>query len=89
MPVLGVASKLRQPPIGSKPVHTAHPIPNIGTSRLQQYSSKSLERPSSESSMLSCQLTLKSACDFGAVKTLQEETKETEDSKVSFEHLHS
>lgn len=90
MPVLGVASKLRQAPIGSKPVHTALPIPNIGTSGSQQYSSKSLELPRAESSMLSCQLTLKSACDFGAVKTLQGKTKETEDSKVSSElHLHS
>ncbi|XP_077195007.1 neuron navigator 3 isoform X15 [Paroedura picta] len=81
MPVLGVASKLRQPPIGSKPVHTAHPIPNIGTNGSQQYSSKSLELPRAESSMLSCQLTLKPACDFGAVKTLQGKT-ETEDRKI-------
>ncbi|KAF7248887.1 Neuron navigator 3, partial [Varanus komodoensis] len=84
MPVLGVASKLRQPPIGSKPVHTAHPIPNLGTSGPQQYSSKSLELPRAESSMLACQFTLKSACDFGEAKALQGKTKDTEDSKVNF-----
>ncbi|XP_072856442.2 neuron navigator 3 isoform X2 [Pogona vitticeps] len=82
MPVLGVASKLRQPPIGSKPVHTAHPIPNLGTNGSQQYPSKSLELPRAESSMLSCQFTLKSACDFEEVKALQGKTKETEDSKI-------
>nr|XP_016849256.1 PREDICTED: neuron navigator 3 isoform X4 [Anolis carolinensis] len=82
MPVLGVASKLRQPPMGSKPVHTAHPIPNLGTSGSQQYSSKSVELPRAESSMLSCQFALKSACDFGEVKALQGKTKETEDSKI-------
>ncbi|XP_067325211.1 neuron navigator 3 isoform X16 [Anolis sagrei] len=82
MPVFGVASKLRQPPMGSKPVHTAHPIPNLGTSRSQQYSSKSLELPRAESSMLSCQFALNSACDFGEIKALQGKTKETEDSKI-------
>uniref|UniRef100_A0ABM5GFK7 Neuron navigator 3 isoform X3 n=1 Tax=Pogona vitticeps TaxID=103695 RepID=A0ABM5GFK7_9SAUR len=82
MPVLGVASKLRQPPIGSKPVHTAHPILNLGTNGSQQYPSKSLELPRAESSMLSCQFTLKSACDFEEVKALQGKTKETEDSKI-------
>ncbi|XP_065415562.1 neuron navigator 3 isoform X15 [Chrysemys picta bellii] len=82
MPVLGVASKLRQPAVGSKPVHTALPIPNLGTTGSQQYSSKSLELTGAESSMLSCQLTLKSTCDFGDKKTLQGKTKETEDSKI-------
>ncbi|XP_043403324.1 neuron navigator 3 isoform X8 [Chelonia mydas] len=82
MPVLGVASKLRQPAVGSKPVHTALPIPNLGTTGSQQYSSKSLELTGAESSMLSCQLTLKSTCDFGEKKTLQGKTKETEDSKI-------
>nr|XP_014426699.1 neuron navigator 3 isoform X10 [Pelodiscus sinensis] len=82
MPVLGVASKLRQPAVGSKPVHTALPIPNLGTTGSQQYSSKSLELTGAESSMLSCQLTLKSTCDFGEKNTLQGKTKETEDSKI-------
>ncbi|KAM6094600.1 neuron navigator 3 isoform 7-T7 [Chlamydotis macqueenii] len=82
MPVLGVASKLRQPAIGSKPVHTALPIPNLGPTGSQQYSPKSLELTGAESSMLSCQLTLKSTCDFGERRALQGKTQEIEDSKI-------
>ncbi|XP_059702854.1 neuron navigator 3 isoform X4 [Haemorhous mexicanus] len=82
MPVLGVASKLRQPAVGSKPVHTALPIPNLGPTGSQKYSPKSLELTGAESSMLSCQLTLKSTCDFGERKTLQGKTQEIEDSKI-------
>ncbi|XP_064897151.1 neuron navigator 3 isoform X7 [Columba livia] len=82
MPVLGVASKLRQPAVGSKPVHTALPIPNLGTAGSQQYSPKSLELTGAESSMLSCQLTFKSTCDFGERRTLQGKTQEIEDSKI-------
>lgn len=83
MPVLGVASKLRQPAVGSKPVHTALPIPNLGPAGSQQYSPKSLDLTGTDSSMLSCQLTLKSACDFGERRALQGKTQEIEDSKVS------
>ncbi|XP_055663923.1 neuron navigator 3 isoform X7 [Falco peregrinus] len=82
MPVLGVASKLRQPAVGSKPVHTALPIPNLGPASSQQYSAKSLELTGAESSMLSCQLTLKSTCDFGERRVLQGKTQEIEDSKI-------
>uniref|UniRef100_A0A8C3C9V5 Neuron navigator 3 n=1 Tax=Cairina moschata TaxID=8855 RepID=A0A8C3C9V5_CAIMO len=82
MPVLGVASKLRQPAVGSKPVHTALPIPNLGPTGSQQYSAKSLELTGAESSMLSCQLTLKSTCDFGERRALQGKTQEIEDSKI-------
>ncbi|XP_064275659.1 neuron navigator 3 isoform X10 [Passer domesticus] len=82
MPVLGVASKLRQPAVGSKPVHTALPIPNLGPAGSQKYSPKSLELTGAESSMLSCQLTLKSTCDFGERKTLPGKTQEIEDSKI-------
>ncbi|XP_071891278.1 neuron navigator 3 isoform X14 [Anas platyrhynchos] len=82
MPVLGVASKLRQPAVGSKPVHTALPIPNLGPTGSQQYSPKSLELTGAESSMLSCQLTLKSTCDFGERRALQGKTQEIEDSKI-------
>ncbi|XP_053514747.1 neuron navigator 3 isoform X2 [Artibeus jamaicensis] len=82
MPVLGVASKLRQPAVGSKPVHTALPIPNLGTTGSQHYSSRPLELTETESSMLSCQLTLKSACAFGEKNPLQGKAKETEDSKI-------
>ncbi|NXO67475.1 NAV3 protein, partial [Phainopepla nitens] len=82
MPVLGVASKLRQPAVGSKPVHTALPIPSLGPAGSQKYSPRSLELTGAESSMLSCQLMLKSTCDFGEKKTLQGKTQETEDSKI-------
>ncbi|XP_006021177.1 neuron navigator 3 isoform X1 [Alligator sinensis] len=82
MPVLGVASKLRQPAVGSKPIHTALPMPNLGTTGSQQYSSNSLELTGAESSMLSCQLTLKSTCNFEEKKTLQGKSKEIEDSKI-------
>ncbi|XP_039694838.1 neuron navigator 3 isoform X3 [Pteropus medius] len=82
MPVLGVASKLRQPAVGSKPVHTALPIPNLGTTGSQHFSSGPLELTETESSMLSCQLTLKSTCEFGEKNPLQGKTKETEDSKI-------
>ncbi|XP_064347624.1 neuron navigator 3 isoform X4 [Camelus dromedarius] len=82
MPVLGVASKLRQPAVGSKPVHTALPIPNLGTTGSQHCSSRPLELTETESSMLSCQLTLHSTCEFEEKKLLQGKTKETEDSKI-------
>ncbi|XP_072829458.1 neuron navigator 3 isoform X2 [Vicugna pacos] len=82
MPVLGVASELRQPAVGSKPVHTALPIPNLGTTGSQHCSSRPLELTETESSMLSCQLTLHSTCEFEEKKLLQGKTKETEDSKI-------
>lgn len=83
MPVLGVASKLRQPAVGSKPVHTALPIPNLGISLSQHYPSRPLEFATPGCSTLSCQLTLKSTCEFGERKALQRAAKEREDSKVS------
>ncbi|XP_007945758.1 neuron navigator 3 [Orycteropus afer afer] len=82
MPVLGVASKVKQPAVGSKPVHTALPIPNLGTTESQYCSSRSLELTGTESSMLSCQLTLKSTCEFGEKESFQGKFKETEDSKI-------
>lgn len=82
MPVLGVASKLRQPAVGPKPVHAALPIPNLGISVSQRCSSRPLEFATPERSMLSCQLTLKSTCEFGEKKALQGTAKEIEDSKI-------
>ncbi|XP_060234016.1 neuron navigator 3 isoform X8 [Meriones unguiculatus] len=82
MPVLGVASKLRQPAVGSKPVHTALPIPNLGIGVSRHCSSRPLEFATPECSMLSCQLTLKSTCEFGEKKALQGTAKESEDSKI-------
>ena len=83
MPVLGVASKLRQPAVGSKPVHTALLVPSLGTTGPQRSSSRPLELTELESSMLSCQLTFKSNCESEEKKPLQGKAKETEDSKVS------
>uniref|UniRef100_A0A8D2CGM6 Neuron navigator 3 n=1 Tax=Sus scrofa TaxID=9823 RepID=A0A8D2CGM6_PIG len=82
MPVLGVASKLRQPAVGSKPVHTALPIPSLGTPGSQHYSSSPLELTESESSVLSCKLTLHSTCECEETKPVQGKAEETEDSKI-------
>ncbi|XP_038935039.1 neuron navigator 3 isoform X2 [Rattus norvegicus] len=82
MPVLGVASKLRQPAVGPKPVHAALPIPNLGISVSQRCSSRPLEFATPERSILSCQLTLKSTCEFGEKKALQGTAKDIEDSKI-------
>ncbi|KAM5253419.1 neuron navigator 3 isoform 3-T3 [Hipposideros larvatus] len=82
MPVLGVASKLRRPAVGSKPVHTALPIASLGTTGSQHYSSRPLELTETGSSMIACQLTLKSTCEFGEKKPLQGKAKEREDSKI-------
>uniref|UniRef100_A0A672LP98 Neuron navigator 3 n=1 Tax=Sinocyclocheilus grahami TaxID=75366 RepID=A0A672LP98_SINGR len=60
MPVVGVASKLRQPAVGSKPIHTALPIRNTGRSSMAHgLTPRSSELRVTESSMLSCQLLLK------------------------------
>uniref|UniRef100_A0A8C1MC83 Neuron navigator 3 n=1 Tax=Cyprinus carpio TaxID=7962 RepID=A0A8C1MC83_CYPCA len=60
MPVVGVASKLRQPAVGSKPIHTALPIPNPGRSSMAHgLTPRSSQLRVTESSMLSCQLSLK------------------------------
>ncbi|KAM4676903.1 neuron navigator 3 isoform 2-T2 [Discoglossus pictus] len=82
MSALGVASKLRQPAVGSKPIHTALPIPHVGRNLSQHNSSRSLELARADKSMNSCQVTLKSTCDFEGKKSLQGNAKETEDSKI-------
>ncbi|XP_052609270.1 neuron navigator 3 isoform X7 [Peromyscus californicus insignis] len=82
MPVLGVASKLRQPAVGSKPVHTALPIPNLGISLSRHCLSRPLAFAAPGCSTLSCQLTLKSTCESGERKALQRTAKEREDSKI-------
>ncbi|XP_004623806.1 neuron navigator 3 isoform X3 [Octodon degus] len=82
MPVLGVASKLRQPAVGSKPLHAALLTPNLGSTVSQHYSSGPLELAKAESSMLSCQLALKSTCGFREEESLQGKAKEKEDSKI-------
>ncbi|XP_069845261.1 neuron navigator 3 isoform X6 [Dipodomys merriami] len=82
MPVLGVASKLSHPAVEPKPLHTALPIPNLGTTPLLSYSSRPVELAETQISMLSCQLTLQSTCEFGDQHSLQEKDKEKEDSQI-------
>nr|XP_048274361.1 neuron navigator 3 isoform X2 [Myodes glareolus] len=82
MPVLGVASKPRQSAVGTKPVHTALPIPNLGIGVSQQRSLRPLEFATPECSMLSCQHTLKSTCELGEKRAPQRAAKEREDSKI-------
>ncbi|XP_069485378.1 neuron navigator 3 isoform X2 [Ambystoma mexicanum] len=83
MSVFGVASKLRQPAVGSKPVHTALPMPQVGRTLAQQCTAaRHAELSGAQSSVPPCQLTFKSTCDFGEKKRLQGKRKETEDSKI-------
>ncbi|XP_076845851.1 neuron navigator 3 isoform X2 [Brachyhypopomus gauderio] len=55
MPVVGVASKLRQPAVGSRPVHTTLPIPNPGRAAVEQ----GLGARGPEAAQFTCQLSLK------------------------------
>uniref|UniRef100_A0A8K9UGT9 Neuron navigator 3 n=1 Tax=Oncorhynchus mykiss TaxID=8022 RepID=A0A8K9UGT9_ONCMY len=85
MPVVGVASKLRQPSVGSKPVHSALPIPNPGrTAATRGYMARTPELRGSDSPLLSsCQLSLKS--EYQERRTQQKQqgrSKETEESKI-------
>ncbi|XP_012875002.1 PREDICTED: neuron navigator 3 isoform X1 [Dipodomys ordii] len=82
MPVLGVASKLSHPAVEPKPLHTALPIPNLDTTPLLSYSSRPVELAETQISMLSCQLTLQSTCEFGDQHSLQEKDKEKEESQI-------
>uniref|UniRef100_A0A3B4UVY8 Neuron navigator 3 n=1 Tax=Seriola dumerili TaxID=41447 RepID=A0A3B4UVY8_SERDU len=63
MPVVGVASKLRQPStVGTKPVHTALPIPSaVRAAASQGYMARQQELRAGEGTPgLSCQLSIKS-----------------------------
>lgn len=63
MPVVGVASKLRQPSaVGTKPVHTALPIPSaVRAATSQGFMAQQRELRASEGNPgLSCQLSIKS-----------------------------
>lgn len=71
----GFASKVRPPAVGSKPVRPALPIPNLGTTESQRCSSRPLELTETESSPLSCQLTLKSACALERRNPAKEELR--------------
>ncbi|XP_034382619.1 neuron navigator 3 [Cyclopterus lumpus] len=82
MPVVGVASKLRQPSaVGSKPVHTALPIPSaVRAAASQGYVARQQELGAGEGAPgLSCQLSIKS----GYQRTPEGRSRaETEESKI-------
>lgn len=84
MPVVGVASKLRQPSaVGTKPVHTALPIPSaVRAAASQGYMTRQQELRAGDSAPgLSCQLSVKS--EFQQEKTPEGKSRaETEESKI-------
>ncbi|CAI5637459.1 unnamed protein product [Oreochromis niloticus] len=84
MPVVGVASKLRQPSaVGTKPVHTALPIPSaVRAATSQGYMARQQELRTSEGTLgLSCQLSVKS--EYKREKSPEGKSKaETEESKI-------
>ncbi|XP_069556278.1 neuron navigator 3 isoform X2 [Brachyistius frenatus] len=84
MPVVGVASKLRQPSsVGAKPVHTALPIPSaVRAATSQGYMARQHELRASEAAPgLSCQLSIKS--EYQRERTPEGKSRgETEESKI-------
>ncbi|XP_060885850.1 neuron navigator 3 isoform X3 [Labrus mixtus] len=86
MPVVGVASKLRQPSaVGAKPVHTALPIPSAvrAAASSQGYMARQQElRAAGEGAPgLSCQLSIKS--EYQRERTPEGKSRaETEESKI-------
>ncbi|XP_005752246.1 neuron navigator 3 isoform X5 [Pundamilia nyererei] len=84
MPVVGVASKLRQPSaVGMKPVHTALPIPSaVRAATSQGYMARQQELRTNEGAPgLSCQLSVKS--DYKREKSPERKSKaDTEESKI-------
>lgn len=84
MPVVGVASKLRQPSaVGTKPVHTALPIPSaVRAATSQGFMAQQQELRAGEGDpRLSCQLSIKS--EFQHEKRPEGKSRaETEESKI-------
>ena len=84
MPVVGVASKLRQPSaVGTKPVHTALPIPSaVSAATAQGYMARQQELRAGEGAPgLSCQLSIKS--EYQQERTPEGKSRsETEESKI-------
>ncbi|XP_026219471.1 neuron navigator 3 isoform X6 [Anabas testudineus] len=84
MPVVGVASKLRQPStVAAKPVHTALPIPSaVRAATSQGYMARQQElRATQGSPGLSCQLSLKS--EYQQERSPEAKSRaETEESKI-------
>lgn len=87
MPVVGVASKLRQPSaVGAKPVHTALPIPNaVRAATSQAYMAARQQQGGQGGGApppgLSCQLSVKS--EYQPEKRGETKTRaQTEESKI-------
>ncbi|KAM9705358.1 neuron navigator 3 isoform 11-T12 [Menidia menidia] len=84
MPVVGVASKLRPPSaVGSKPVHTALPIPSaVRAAAAQAYTARQQElRAGERAPGLSCQLSVKSG--YQPERAPEGKSRaETEESKI-------
>ncbi|XP_059181682.1 LOW QUALITY PROTEIN: neuron navigator 3 [Centropristis striata] len=83
MPVVGVASKLRQPSaVGTKPVHTALPIPSaVRAATSQGYMARQQELRAGEGAPgLSCQLSIKS--EYKERTPEGKSRAETEESKI-------
>lgn len=84
MPVVGVASKLRQPStVGTKPVHTALPIPSaVRAAASQGFMARQQElRAKDGAPALNCQLSVRS--DYQQEKMPAGKSKaETEESKI-------
>lgn len=84
MPVVGVASKLRQPSaVGAKPVHTALPIPSaVRAAASQGYMARPQElRTADGAPGLSCQLSIKS--EYQQERKPEGKSRaETEESKI-------
>lgn len=83
MPVVGVASKLRQPSaMGTKPVHTALPIPSaVRAATSQGYMTRQQELRAGEGAPgLSCQLSIKS--EFQERRPEGKSRAETEENKI-------
>lgn len=84
MPVVGVASKLRQPSaVGTKPVHTALPIPSaVRAATSQGYMARQQDLRAGEGAPgLSCQLSIKS--EYQPERRPEGKSRaETEESKI-------
>lgn len=86
MPVVGVASKLRQPSVvGTKPVHTALPIPKaVRAATLQSLMTQQQElRANDGAPGLNCQLSVKSQYQQGKTPEGKSRSEESKICKVS------
>lgn len=83
MPVVGVASKLRQPSaVGAKPVHTALPIPSaVRAATSQAYMAARQQQGGEGGGASSCQLSVKS--EYQPERRGETKTRaQTEESKI-------